>query len=118
MQGERIYKRGNKYYFDVTIDGKRYRKSTGTNTLREAIDYRDNYLKTLEKSKDNIGSVSNTNIRYTSIFNDVVIKFLEGKKRTVRKGTYENYIIFLKNIYKFFNGKDLNDIKKLIYIII
>lgn len=112
MQRERIYKRGNKYYFDVTIEGKRYRKSTGTNTLREAIDYRDNYLNALEKNINKDVSVINNN-RYTSIFNDVVVKFLESKKRTIREKTFELYKQLLKSLYMYFKNKDLNDIKKI-----
>lgn len=112
MQNENIYKRGKTYYFDLTVNGRRYRKSTGKYTLREAIEVRDNYLKSL---KDNNTTIINNKIQlqYTSIFNDVVVKFLENKQRTLRNKTYELYKLLLKNLYCYFNNKDLNNVKKI-----
>lgn len=69
---EQLYKQGNKYYFDVTIDGKRIRKSTGKNSFREAVEVKEAFLKVV---KDKFITI---NKNYSSIFDDVVIRFLEN----------------------------------------
>lgn len=108
MREEQLYKRGNKYYFDITIDGKRIRKSTGTNSFREAVEVKENFLRLI---RNKLATTITKN--YSSIFDDVVIRFLENKKRTIRDKTFILYKLLLKNLFKYFNNKDLNNIRKI-----
>ena len=109
MREEQLYKRGNKYYFDITIDGKRIRKSTGKATFREAIEVKEAFLRLIKDKFINTTITKN----YSSIFDDVVLRFLENKKRTTREKTFELYKLFLKSLFKYFNSKDLNVIRKI-----
>lgn len=99
-----LYKRDNTYWIDITIDGKRIRRSTGCDNLEDAIDFKNKFL--LNQSKiDNIDNNQAT-------FDYIAIKFIEEKTRTCREKTIKLYKWVIKNLFNFFTQKKLIDINK------
>lgn len=99
-----LYQRDKTYWIDITIDGKRIRRSTGCNNLEDAIDFKNKFL--LNQTKiDNIDNNQAT-------FDYIAIKFIEEKTRTCREKTILLYKWVIKNLFNFFTQKKLIDINK------
>lgn len=99
-----LYERNGTYWIDVTINGKRIRKSTGFDTLEDAINFRNKFL---------AGEINDQKINNKeATFDFIVLKFIEEKSRTCREKTVKDYKFLIKNLYNFFTQKKLSDINK------
>ncbi|MDR0572382.1 MAG: site-specific integrase [Rickettsiales bacterium] len=79
-------------------------KSTKTTDEYKAVEFKRQFIENLNKPI--------TKTRQVYLFDFIVLKFLEDKKRALRERTYNNYKLLLKNILPFFTEKIINDITK------
>ena len=106
-----FYKRGNVWWFAYTKQGRQYHKSTKNTDLSKAIKFKEEYLNNLD-NENLTCSGSQIEDNEISLFDFVVLKFLDEKERTCRDKTIESYKYLLKKILIKFSGCLIHDIKK------
>ena len=89
-----FYKRGNVWWFGFTRQGKKQYKSTSTSDLSKAIKFKEEFLKNLDNEDLTCSNSQNTD-NETSLFDFVVLKFLDEKERTCREGSIKFYKLLL-----------------------
>jgi integrase len=123
-----LRKRGQYYFYDCNINGKRKRQITGAKDLRSAIIAKYRILEEIDRVNgdgdrynDDNDNNDNNNKNYTNhiqikkehTFDDVVLKFLSDRERTCKPKTIKLYKMFLKALYPFFTKRYINSINKL-----
>lgn len=106
-----FYKRGNIWWFTYTKQGKQYHQSSKNSDLSKAIKFKEEFLKNLDKG-DLTCSNSQIEDNETSLFDFVVLKFLDEKERTCREGSIKFYKLLLTKLLPKFSGKYINKITK------
>lgn len=106
-----FYKRGNVWWFTYTKQSKQYHQSSKNSDLSKAIKFREEFLKNLDNENLTCSGSQNTD-NEISLFDFIVLKFLDEKERTCRENTIDFYKILLKRIIVKFSGKCIKNITK------
>lgn len=138
QQEKGLYKRGKIYWLFYTAGGKKNSVSTKTTSKTEAIKFKYEFFKNLDRQDnidDDVISVNSINYliqdnntdnivynntpktfqtRTKHLFGFIVAKFLEEKERKLKEKSLRNYKFMLKNILSFFIEKTIiEDITKI-----
>ena len=100
-----LYKRGKYWWFTYSTNGLQLCRSTKSTSLEEAKKIRSTFIENLNRPMEPMEQLY--------LFDFVVLKFLEEKKRILKEGTFNNYKNIIRNLLVFFTKKEISTIKKI-----
>jgi integrase/recombinase XerD len=97
--------RGNTYQINFTVNGKRYRISTGKQTENEAIEFYNDFIKQAENPHANKGDF---------LFNQVALMYLDNIETSnkIEETTIKKYKFQIKELKEFFGDRYLSEITR------